>query len=231
VLDDARVVCSTPPTLTYAKKAFVSLTVDGSSYCLDGTLTDADGVDTTYNQVVFYYVAASDTPVSQPYQAPVLNWSKCVNGGVTNMSLSSTQIWPPPTYLPPDVAIPETPKRDCRGVPMEDARLAGLGWFGCLEFDSKTANNSAWSVVHSPPDPQWCVRAMPASAGSFYNFHVFDPFHTMTGFFQKSVPLSFPGHCTRFDDPSSLEVQLKLVTVIEVVPRYELGLPKMFVVD
>ena len=59
---------------------------------------------------------------------------------------------------------------------------------------------------------------MSSSAGSFYNFHIFDPFQTMTGFFQKSVPLSFPDHCKRFDDPSPLEVQLKLVTVIEVVP-------------
>ena len=47
VIGDARVVYSTSPTLTYVKKAFVSLTVDGSSYCVDDTLTDVDGVDTT----------------------------------------------------------------------------------------------------------------------------------------------------------------------------------------
>ena len=40
---------------------------------------------------------------------------------------------------------------------MENARAGGLG-FGCLEFDSKTANNSSWLVVHSPPDPRDVVK-------------------------------------------------------------------------
>ena len=218
VLDDSRLQCTTPPAALSGTEASVTLSVDGSSFCVDGFKADLEGNLVEYNKVKFYYTLGSTQPVPNiAWNAPLMQWKMCVyNASAPPGSRSVDSYASRPgidfTYNAAEDPVPETPSRDCSQLPNSAVEVAGMGWFGCLSL------HDDWKV-HDGADPQWCARALPANGGTTYIFYLYDPFHSVTGYMERPVPFNFPGTCNRIPSSESIRVQIKWSNVLEVVPK------------
>ena len=144
------------------------------------------------------------------WDKPVIEWKKCYHN--TSGPLFATHVKSTPSYPPAETPIPQTPITDCSHLPNSDISVANLGYFGCFKL------HNSWSQ-HNDEDPQWCARALPANGGVSYIFHMYDPFHNMIGYMVKEVPVDFPGTCNRHRSSASLEVKIKFINILEVVPQ------------